>query len=202
MTKVTGSSTAATYDCSVPHTLAFQIGGKLFPVDARDFFNPTTSEGAACRPNVVATDPPKSGFLYSWSLGDPFLKSVVSSFYFGNLTHPSADPPRMGFLSTVPADASQNLKAAVAQVQASSAGVYPTQIISSPPSSPSAPHVVNAVSPNAVDSTASPVTQTATGSPVQGTSGSGGAQNKTNGAMSVELKVWLWGAWIGFMLML
>jgi len=65
----------STYDCSVPHTLSFKIGGKLFPIDARDFMQPVTGSNTLCRPNVVATDSPRNGFLYSWSLGDPFLKS-------------------------------------------------------------------------------------------------------------------------------
>jgi hypothetical protein len=65
-----------TYDCAEAHTLAFQIGGNMYPVDPRDFgsqrFEDTTSE---CTPNLAPTDPPGSGFLYSWSIGDPFLKS-------------------------------------------------------------------------------------------------------------------------------
>ncbi|KAH9994610.1 hypothetical protein BJV77DRAFT_289734 [Russula vinacea] len=56
---------------------------------------------------------PSSGFLYSWSIGDPFLKSVFVAFYYGNLTHPSQDQPRVGLLSTVPPDAAQRLQAAV-----------------------------------------------------------------------------------------
>ena len=73
-----------TFDCSVPHTLSFEIGGVLFPVDPRDFAHPNTPHNNAaypafntrCRPALVPTDPPSSdGFLYSWSLGDPFLKS-------------------------------------------------------------------------------------------------------------------------------
>lgn len=101
--------------CSEPHTLAFQIGGKQFPVDPRDFVNQAyTSSVDECKPNLVQTDPPKVGkYLYSWSLGDPFLKSVISSFYYGNLTYPSQDPPRMGFLSTVPSDADDRMRAAV-----------------------------------------------------------------------------------------
>lgn len=76
MTSVTSSSTATTYACSVPHTMSFQIGGKMFPVDPRDFLAPVQGGRVPqCQPNVVATDPPRDGFLYSWSLGDPFLKS-------------------------------------------------------------------------------------------------------------------------------
>ncbi|KIJ56206.1 hypothetical protein M422DRAFT_57662 [Sphaerobolus stellatus SS14] len=125
MTQVTGSTTATTYDCSVPHTIAFQIGGKMFPIDPRDFMRPVAGS-TQCQANVVSTDPPKDGFLYSWSLGDPFLKSVLASFYFGNLTHPSVDAPRMGFLSTVPTDATTQFNAAISSVQAVNNGVYPS----------------------------------------------------------------------------
>jgi len=65
------------FHCSVPHTLAFQIGGKMFPIDPRDFARQMyTNSVKNCIPNIAATDPPKvGGFLYSWSLGNPFLKS-------------------------------------------------------------------------------------------------------------------------------
>lgn len=67
-----------TFDCSVPHTMAFQIGGQMFPVDPRDFALPSERGSLReCAPNVVETDPPRDGFLYSWSLGDPFLKRYV-----------------------------------------------------------------------------------------------------------------------------
>lgn len=39
--------------------------------------------------------------------------SVVSAYYFGNITYPSRDPPRMGFLSTVPSDANDKYQAAI-----------------------------------------------------------------------------------------
>jgi phytepsin len=63
-----------TYDCAEAHTLTFQIGGRFYPVDPRDFgaLEDTTSQ---CTPNIAPTDPPSSGFLYSWSIGDPFFKS-------------------------------------------------------------------------------------------------------------------------------
>jgi hypothetical protein len=41
------------------------------------------------------------------------LTSVFVAFYYGNLTHPSQDQPRVGLLSTVPSDAAQRLQAAV-----------------------------------------------------------------------------------------
>lgn len=66
-----------TYPCAVPHTLAFQIGGKTFPVDPRDFMSQVALRDASvcAADNVVATDPPSRGALFSWSLGDPFFKS-------------------------------------------------------------------------------------------------------------------------------
>ena len=72
------------FDCSKPHNLSFQVGGVQFPVDPRDFAQPMPvrpgtvypDNAARCSPALAATDPPREGgFLYSWSLGDPFLKS-------------------------------------------------------------------------------------------------------------------------------
>lgn len=34
---------------------------------------------------------------------------VIAVFYYGSLSRPSVDPPRIGFMSTVPADAGQRL---------------------------------------------------------------------------------------------
>ena len=69
------------FACSPPHTLQFQIGGKLFPVDPRDFVSEVRlGDPDLCAANVVPTDVPPadgSGYLYSWSLGDPFLKGWV-----------------------------------------------------------------------------------------------------------------------------
>lgn len=63
--------------CDTPHVLAFEIGGKMFQVDPRDLISPE-SRGSAdgCVANLAVTDPPVlgQGYLYSWSLGDPFLK--------------------------------------------------------------------------------------------------------------------------------
>lgn len=50
----------------------------MFPVDPRDFVSQAFANSVAqCVPNLAMTDTPKagSGYLYSWSLGDPFLKS-------------------------------------------------------------------------------------------------------------------------------
>jgi len=105
--------------CSTPHTLAFQIGGKMFPVDPRDFVSSGSGNTDDCvADTIVPTDPPSPGTLFSWSLGDPFLKSNTVVFYYGNLTHPSVDPPRIGFLSNVPQNANQLLQQAVAGAQA------------------------------------------------------------------------------------
>ncbi|KAI9464918.1 acid protease [Lactarius psammicola] len=116
----TNSKAAPTFPCKVPHTLAFQIGGKTFPVDPRDFVsqNKVGDVSTCVANNLVATDPPESSSLFSWSLGDPFFKSNLVAFYYGNLTHPSVDPPRIGFLSMVPDNANVLLQNAIAQAGA------------------------------------------------------------------------------------
>lgn len=68
------------FDCRIPHNLSFEIGGALFPVDPRDFALAPSGNSprdlSRCTPALAATDPPGNGqFLYSWSLGVPFLKS-------------------------------------------------------------------------------------------------------------------------------
>lgn len=109
------TNAAPTLSCDSAHTLAFEIGGKLFSVDPRDFLSQQRAGNAtACvASSVVSTDPPSFGALFRWSLGDPFLKSNLVAFYYGNLTHPSVDPPRIGFLSMVPSNASALLDGAV-----------------------------------------------------------------------------------------
>ncbi|KAF8483152.1 aspartic peptidase domain-containing protein [Gautieria morchelliformis] len=172
LTSVTGSSSAtATYDCSVPHTLAFQIGGAMFPIDPRDFLMlPQGGNAKSCQPNVVATDPPHSGFLYSWSLGDPFLKSNLASFYYGNLTHPSADPPRVGFMSTVPSNANDQLSSAVAAAQANG-GSFPVKTEAAPQGNPSMATTISGVPQAAAETTVSSSNSGA------GTHSSGGRRN-------------------------
>lgn len=126
---ITSSLGGETFDCSVPHNLTFLIGGKPFPVDPRDFIHQTMSESnePACSANLAVTDPPSTdGFLYSWSLGDPFLKSVLAAFYYGNLTHPSQDPPRIGLLSTVPSDGGERLREAISAAEAANAPLAAT----------------------------------------------------------------------------
>ena len=75
------------FPCSEPHTIAFAIGGKLFPVDPRDFITPVFQNNVVtCTSRLTATDAPSlSGYQFSWSLGDPFLKRCVSFFSFSLL---------------------------------------------------------------------------------------------------------------------
>jgi hypothetical protein len=56
------------------------------------------------------------------------LASVFVAFYYGNLTHPSQDHPRVGLLSTVPSDAAQRLQAAVQLANATHGGNFPGAI--------------------------------------------------------------------------
>ncbi|KAF7296672.1 Peptidase A1 domain-containing protein [Mycena chlorophos] len=118
----------ATFSCLTPHTLAFSIAGKMFPIDPRDFILPSNdNEVKNCVPAVVgysASDLPQpgKGTQFSWSLGDPFLKSVLTAFYYGNITHPSVDLPRMGLLSTVPANASALLTEVISEAQKKNGG--------------------------------------------------------------------------------
>lgn len=122
------SNAQAILSCSTPHSLAFQIGGQMFPIDPRDFIG-TSDDSSACVANrVVATDAPSQGSLFSWSLGDPFFKSTTVAFHYGNLTHPSVDPPRIGFLSTVPTDAGQLLTQAAQTAQVDGEFVATTQV--------------------------------------------------------------------------
>ncbi|KAG7445536.1 acid protease [Guyanagaster necrorhizus] len=106
--------------CATAHTLSFQIGGKMFPIDPRDFIGDLSSGDATncVADNLVSTDPPSLGSLYRWSLGDPFFKSNLVAFHYGNLTYPSVDPPRVGFLSTVPDNADSLLQQAVQDAEA------------------------------------------------------------------------------------
>ncbi|KAF7357780.1 Peptidase A1 domain-containing protein [Mycena venus] len=105
----------ATLACAKAHNLTFKIGGKMFPIDPRDLPGPVASNNASTCviDNLVATDPPGVGALFRWSLGDPFMKSNLVAFHYGNLTNPSQDPPRIGFLSQVPANAAALLTQAV-----------------------------------------------------------------------------------------
>jgi hypothetical protein len=109
------SSSVPTLPCAIPRTLSFQIGGKIFPIDPRDFIGQQTKGDArtCVADNLVATDAPSIGALFRWSLGAPFFRSNLVAFHYGNLTHPSVDPPRIGILSMVPSNADDLLKQAV-----------------------------------------------------------------------------------------
>ncbi|KAI0632241.1 acid protease [Trametes polyzona] len=122
--------------CDEGHTLSFQIGGKLFPVDPRDFISQhKRGDATNCvASSVVSTDPPSLGALFSWNLGDPFLKSNMVVFYYGNLTHPSVDPPRMGFVSLVPQNAEALLDDAVEDAQ-KAGGMFEAKADSAPTAS-------------------------------------------------------------------
>lgn len=72
----------------------------------------------------------------------------MTSFYYGNITHPSSDPPRVGFASNVPADAGELLRdevaSAVASMSMSSAlGALGASSLDSAPSTTRGPNVVN-----------------------------------------------------------
>ena len=45
------------------------------------------------------------------------VNSLLAAFYYGNITIRHTDPPKMGFLSTVPQDAASQLVSAVAAVK-------------------------------------------------------------------------------------
>ncbi|KAF5309822.1 hypothetical protein D9619_010300 [Psilocybe cf. subviscida] len=113
--RIPGITRDGVFACAEPHTLTFEIGGRMFDVDPRDFISQAYQNNVDdCIANLVSTDPPHvGGYQFSWSLGIPFLKGVVSTYYYGNLTHPSRDQPKMGFFSTVPRDAGELLKKAV-----------------------------------------------------------------------------------------
>jgi len=90
--------------CSVPRSLAFQIGGQMFPVDPRDMIGEQREgDTSTCvADNLVSTDAPSVGATFRWNLGAPFMRSNLVAFHYGNLTHPSVDPPRIGLMSLVP----------------------------------------------------------------------------------------------------
>ncbi|KAJ8089250.1 hypothetical protein PM082_014498 [Marasmius tenuissimus] len=110
-----GTANSATFPCTQAQKLEFQIGGKRFPIDPRDFIGETSvGDTTTCvADNLVETDAPSFGATFRWSLGDPFFKSNLVAFHYGNLTNPSVDPPRIGLLSRVPTDADAKLTQAV-----------------------------------------------------------------------------------------
>lgn len=67
---------AYAFPCGEVHKLSFEIRGKTFDVDPRDFGRPVGEPKVNwCIPNVAPTDAPElGGYLYSWSLGEPFIR--------------------------------------------------------------------------------------------------------------------------------
>ncbi|KAJ3872768.1 aspartic peptidase domain-containing protein [Lentinula edodes] len=190
-------------DCTAAHTLAFQIGGKMFPVDPRDFISDTkaTNTKTCEADNVVATDPPGVGALFRWSLGDPFLKSTLVAFHYGNLTHPSLDPPRIGFLSMVPDNADALLTQAVEDAQSAggfeitseaaptaSAAAEANSAITIVPTSPTVPTSASSASSTVSASTTDSASSSGSSNGPQTTKASNGAGNlRPNGVHSLQL---------------
>jgi hypothetical protein len=60
----------------------------MFPVDPANFITPYMlgSAETCVASELVATDPPSVGAQFSWSLGDPFLKSCVKNIFRGPIT--------------------------------------------------------------------------------------------------------------------
>lgn len=87
----------------------------MFPIDPRDLIGQhLPNDATTCvADNLVSTDPPRYGALFRWSLGDPFFRSNLVAFHYGNLEQPSLDPPMIGLLSMVPSNADDLLKQAV-----------------------------------------------------------------------------------------
>lgn len=69
-------SLAFAYPCEEAYSLEFEFSGRRFQVDPRDFGRPLDdADSHFCIPNLAPTDPPLlGGYLYSWSLGEPFLR--------------------------------------------------------------------------------------------------------------------------------
>jgi len=185
------TSSVPSLPCTSAHTLAFQIGGKMFPIDPRDFISDETStDTTTCEASsVVPTDPPGVGALFSWSLGDPFMKSTLVAFHYGNLTNPSVDPPMIGFLSTVPDNSAALLTEAVDNAQ--SAGRFESTIEVAPTASAAAEAAVTVVptiaaANNNIASTSPPapsVAAVSTGAPSPAsTSGSGSSSSSGSGS--------------------
>ncbi|KAH7909462.1 aspartic peptidase domain-containing protein [Hygrophoropsis aurantiaca] len=174
--------------CSTPHALVFQIGGKLFPVDPRDFISQARSGSVDdCVANIAATDTPilGKGYLYSWSLGDPFLKSVLAAFYYGDFARPSLDPARIGLLSTVPSDAAAKLVASVGAAKANGMDLPETTDPAPPSLPPTQSTPANGV----------PLAPARSGEHGDGTGGTGG-EGQANGVRNA-MRVNVWSVLIG-----
>ena len=56
------------------------------------------------------------------------MNSNLVAFYYGNLTHPSVDPPRIGFLSIVPNNSTGIVQSVVSHAQANG-GIFGSTLI-------------------------------------------------------------------------
>ncbi|KAK7044361.1 peptidase A1 domain-containing protein [Favolaschia claudopus] len=173
---------SALVDCAKFHNLAFKIGGKMFPIDPRDLPTPVAHNNAsACVLNRIdSTDAPGVGALFRWNLGDPFFKSNIVAFHFGNLTHPSQDPPRIGFVSRVPDNAAEELEEAVDEA-VENGGNFESVPVLSPADADVKPKVT--VVPTAASQQAAELTGTLRSTP-QATSVLSDKKAKTNGALT------------------
>ncbi|KAG5642547.1 hypothetical protein DXG03_002585 [Asterophora parasitica] len=182
--------------CSVPHTIAFQIGGKMFPVDPRDFIGPRAEgDTTTCvADTLVGTDAPRLGSLYRWSLGDPFMKSNLVAFHYGNMTHPSVDPPRIGFLSTVPSNAGALLKQAVEHAK-NNGGKFKQTLVPAPTGvAATAAEVTVSIRTTHAEPSGTParpgmITQTVSADASPATPTSEGRLNKNNAAITITLSL-------------
>ncbi|EKM79641.1 hypothetical protein AGABI1DRAFT_114140 [Agaricus bisporus var. burnettii JB137-S8] len=152
------------FPCTSNHTLAFQIGGKMFPIDPRDFIGQYMDNNATTciADNVVTTDPPRFGSLYRWSFGDPFFRSNLVVFHYGNLTHPSVDPPRIGILSRVPPNANDLYQQAVQDAVNNGGNFEETLHIAPTASAAQAPQITVSAESGSISSMISHLTAGAT----------------------------------------
>ncbi|KAJ7873883.1 aspartic peptidase domain-containing protein [Mycena olivaceomarginata] len=206
---------SATLACAKAHNLAFKIGGKMFPIDPRDLPGPVSAHDAqnCVIDNLVATDAPGVGALFRWSLGDPFMKSNLVAFHYGNLTHPSQDPPRIGFLSQVPDNAAALLTQAVQQA-IGDGGDFESTIVVAPTAAADLQGevTVTAVSASlqaaqltathapattAPAKTAAPAASGGAGGKAAPTAGSNGSNNKTSTNSNASARtLGIWDPWL------
>jgi len=155
-----GNPNSATLPCATAHNLSFKIGGEMFPIDPRDLVSPVSAGDAenCVVDTIVATDAPGVGALFRWSFGDVLFKSNLVVFHYGNLTHPSQDPPRIGILSEVPADAADLLNQAVQSAAANGGDFDSTLVVAPTEEVENQPEVT--VSPEAASAQAAALTNT------------------------------------------
>jgi hypothetical protein len=188
----TGILSTPTLPCATPHTLAFKIGGQMFPVDPANLITPYKSGDAetCVASEIVTTDPPSIGALFSWSLGDPFIKSTLVAFYYGNLTNPSVDPPRIGLLSKVPANANADLQQAVESASADG-GTFASTIQYAPTAS-AANAVEVTIIPTTPVTAPTPSNPPTVSSPTGDLEATGSPTNTENGSRSLLLRHDTW----------